>query len=109
MRLKVSRAIFSRAEESVALEQTGRVVALAEREQGLPQLLDGLEGPHPQQVLLQRADEALGAAIAFRGADEGGRTLDAEEGDLFLELVGHVVRSVVVAHRQTAGDRLGEP
>jgi len=34
---------------------------------------------------------------------------NAEEGDLFLELVGHVLRAVIVAHGQTASDRLGEP
>ena len=64
-------------------DQPGRVVGLAEREQRLTQFLDGLEGAHPEQVLLQRADEPFGTAIAFRGADEGGRTVDAEEGDSF--------------------------
>ena len=29
--------------------------------------------------------------------------------DLLLEVIGHVLRSVIVAHGQTAGDRLGEP
>src|ERR687894_856360 len=109
MRLKVPPAIFSRAEEPVAFDQPAVVVGLPEREQRLPQLLDGLEGPHPQQVLLQRADEPLGAAIAFRRPDEGGRTLDAEEGQLLLEVIGHVLRAVIVAHRQTARDRLSEP
>ena len=80
MRLKVLPAIFSRGEESVAFDQPAVVVGLAEREQRLTQFLDGLEGPHPEQVLLQGADEPLGAAIAFRCPDEGGRTLDAEEG-----------------------------
>src|SRR3954463_6008158 len=65
MRLKVPPAIFSRSEEAVAFDQPAVVVGFAEREQRLPQLLDGLEGPHPQQVFLQRADEPLGAAIAF--------------------------------------------
>ena len=68
MRLKVPPAIFSRAEEPVALDQPGCVVGFVEREQRLAQLLDGLEGPHSEQVLLEGADEALGAAIAFRGA-----------------------------------------
>src|SRR4051794_36693719 len=86
-RLKLSPAIFGRAEEAVGLDQPGRVVGLAEREQRLAQLLDGLEGSHPEQVLLQRADEPLGAAIAFRGADEGRRAVDAEEGQFLLEMV----------------------
>src|SRR3954452_25535807 len=96
-------------EEAVALDQPGRVVGLPEREQRLPQLLDGLEGPYPEQVFLQRTDEALGAAIAFWCPHEGGRTLDAEEGQFLLEVVRHVLRAVVVAHGQTAGDHLGEP
>ncbi len=60
----------------MAFDQPGVVVGFPEREQRLPQLLDGLEGPHPEQVLFQRADEPLGAAIAFRCPHEGGRTLD---------------------------------
>src|SRR3954462_2349492 len=94
-------------EEAVGLDQPGRVVGLAEREQRLTQLLDGLEGSHPEQVFLEGADEPLGTATAFRGAHEGGRTLDPEKGDLVLELVRHVLRSVIVAHRRSAGDRLG--
>ena len=42
-------------------------------------------------------------------ADEGGRTLDAEEGDLLLEVVRHVLRSMVVPHRQAARDVGREP
>jgi len=90
----------------VTLDQPGRVVGLAECQQSLTQFFDTLESAHPQQVFLEGADEPLGAAIAFRRPDEGGRTLDAEEGDFFLELVGHVLRSVIVAHGQTTGDRL---
>src|SRR3954454_2998750 len=89
--------------ESMALDQPGRVVGLAELEQRLSEFLDGLEGPHPQQVLLQRADEPLGAAIAFRGADEGRRAIDAEERQFLLEVIRHVLGAVVVSHRQTAG------
>src|SRR5260221_9138615 len=64
---------------------------IAQLEQGLTQFLDGLEGLHPQQVFLERADEPLGTAVAFRRPDEGGRTGDAEEGDLLLEVVGDVL------------------
>jgi hypothetical protein len=58
---------------------------------------------------VRMVDEPLGAAIALGRPDEGGRTLDAEEGDLRLEVVGRVLRSMVVPHGQTAGDRLAEP
>ena len=60
----------------MTLDQSGVVIGFLERKQRLPQLLDTLEGPHPQQVLLQGADEPLGAAIAFRGADKGRRAVD---------------------------------
>src|ERR671927_1595526 len=82
--------------EAVALDQPGRVVSLAEGEQRLTQLLDRGEAPHPQQVLLQRADEALGAAVALRRPHERRRALGAQEAELLLEIVGHVLRAVVV-------------
>src|SRR5260221_13902596 len=97
-----------REQEAVPLDQPSGVVGLAKLEQGLTQFLDGLEGLHPQQVFLERADEPLGTAGAFRRPDEGGRTGDAEEGDLLLEVVGHVLRSMVMPHGQTVGDRPGE-
>ena len=81
--MKLLLAELGWREEAVALDQPGRVVGLAERQQRLTQFLDGRKGPHPQQVFLEGADEALGTAIAFRGPDEGGRTLDAEERDLW--------------------------
>src|SRR3954453_16735754 len=73
------------------LGQPGRVVSLAEGEQRLTQLLARGEAPHPQQVLLQRADEALGAAVALRRPHERRRALGAQEAELLLEVVGHVL------------------
>jgi hypothetical protein len=45
--------------EAVPLDQPSSVIGLAKVEQGLAELLDGLEGLHPEQVLLQGSDEAL--------------------------------------------------
>src|SRR5437764_1395528 len=53
--------------------------------------------------------EPLGTAVALRRPDEGGRTLDSEEGDLLLEVVRHVARSMVMPHGEAAGARLAEP
>lgn len=64
--------------------------------------------PHPKQVLLQRADESIGAAIAFRRTDEGGRTFDAQERNHLLEVRRHVLRSVVMADTKALGDVPGE-
>src|SRR3954465_14518976 len=86
------------------LDEPGRVVDLPKDEQSLTELLDGVESAHPEQVLLERADEALGAAISLRRPHEGGRACDAQEGKLLLEGVGHVLRPVIVAHGETARD-----
>src|SRR5919199_735937 len=59
----------------VSFHDPGLIVAVPEREQRLAQLLDGVEVAQPQQVLLHGPDEALGTAIALRGAHERRRTL----------------------------------
>src|SRR4051794_41346092 len=64
--------------------------------------------PRQAQVLLQRPDEALGAAVPFRLAHERRRALDAEEADLGPEVVAQVLAAVVVAEREAGGDVLGE-
>src|SRR5215212_84836 len=89
-------------------DEPGRVVDFPKDEQRLTELLDGVEGAHPEQVLLERADEALGTAIPLGGPHEGGRTLDAQDGKLLLEGVGHVLAPVIVPHGKTARALLGE-
>src|SRR3954469_2441424 len=89
-------------------DEPGCVVALPKVEQRLPKLLDGVEGPHPEQVLLERADEALGAAISLRRPHEGGRACDAQKGKLLLEGVGHVLAPVIVPDGRTARDPLSK-
>src|SRR3954467_330341 len=89
-------------------DEPGRVVALPKVEQRLPKLLDSVEGVRPEQVLLQGPDEALGAAVPLRRPHEGRRTLDAEEGKLLLEGVGHVLAPVIVPHGETAPDPLSK-
>src|SRR4051812_10971568 len=86
------------------LDDPGLVVGLPEPLQCQPQLLDRLEAPQPQQVLLERADEPLGAAVALGLAHEGRRALHAEEADLPLEVVADVLAAVVVAEPQPGGD-----
>src|SRR5271166_466986 len=44
-------------------DQPVRVVSLSERQQRLSEFFDRFEGPDPEQVLLERADEPLGAAV----------------------------------------------
>lgn len=93
---------------AMSFDDPGLIVGLLEFEQGATQVFDGLEGADPQQVFLERADEAFGTAVALRGAHEGRRALDAEEGDLGLEVVGHVLAAVVMAQGEPRGDTGGE-
>src|SRR4051812_23874053 len=89
-------------------DEPGRVVDLPKDEQRLTELLDGVKGAHPEQVLLQGPDEALGAAVPLGSPHEGRRALDAQEGKLLLEGVGHVLAPVIVPDRETAPDPLGK-
>src|SRR3954465_14949099 len=92
----------------VPFDEPGGVVDLPKVEQRLPKLLDGVEGTHPEQVLLEGANKALRAAVALGSPHEGRRTLDAEEGKFLLESIGHVLAPVIVPFGQTARDLFGE-
>src|SRR4051795_8160327 len=93
---------------AVPLDDPGLVIGLPEGEECQAQLLDGVEAADPQQVLLQHPNEALGAAVALRLADEGRRAFDAEETDLGLEVVADVLAAMVVAEPKADSDALGE-
>ena len=84
------------------------VVRPLELKQRQAELFDRLEAPHPQQILLQRADKALRDAVAFGLPHEARRAFDAEERDLLLEIVGQVVRPVVVPETQPAGHAVAD-
>jgi hypothetical protein len=57
---------------------------------------------------LRHADEPLGAAVALGLADGGRRARDAEEADLGLEVMAHVLGTVVVPKGEAAGHVSGE-
>src|SRR3954467_1770270 len=94
--------------EPVPFDEPACVVDLPKDEQRLTELLDAVEGPHPEQVLLERANEALGTAIPLGSPHEGGRACDAQKSKLLLEGVGHVLAPVIVPHGQTAPDPLSK-
>src|SRR3954469_2766673 len=89
-------------------DEPGRVVALPKDEQRLTELLDGVEGPHPEQVLLEGANKALRAAIPLGRPHEGRRACDAQEAEFLLESIGHVLAPMIVPHGKTARDLFGE-
>ena len=56
---------------AVALDQPVLVVLVPDLLQGRLQVIHGSQCPDPEQVFLQRLDEALGTAVALRRADKG--------------------------------------
>jgi len=89
-------------------DEPRRVVAPSKLDEGGPELLDRSERRYPQKVLLQRANETLGDAIAFGFPNKGGRRFDSEASDFGLKIHGHVIGPVIVAQFQSAGDARGD-
>ena len=54
---------------SVPFDQPAFVVGPPELDQCMAEFLDGAECPDPEQVFLQRPDEAFGAAVAMKGQE----------------------------------------
>ena len=77
------------------------VIVTRELLESLAQFLDRVEDPHPQQVLLERADEPFGDAIALWFTHEGGRGFDAQTLDFVLKVAGHVVGAVIMTQFQS--------
>lgn len=94
----------------MALDQPLVVLEIGPGEQREAQLLDGREGRHPQQLFLERADHALGAAVTYVRSYELRARFDAEERELVLERNAQVLTAVIVTHREATGDiRFGYP
>jgi len=89
-------ASLGRREVAQALDDPALVVPLAKFRQRAAQLLDVLEHPDPQQLLLQRANETFDATVAFRLAHQRGRRRHAQESDFGLIIVAHVLAAVIV-------------
>ena len=71
--LKLLLAKLSWRKEVVALDQPSRVVGFPEREQRLPQLLDGLEGPHQSRfsfnVRMKRSAQPLPSGARMKAGE----------------------------------------
>ena len=72
----------------MTLDEPLLVVELGPFEKGQAQLLDAREAPDPQQLLLERTDHPLGAAVALRGPDEREARFDPQERQFSALLVG---------------------
>jgi|SRR5205807_4522393 len=84
------------------------VVDLLPSDERQAKFFDGVEGRHPQELLLQRADDALGTAIAFGRTHERRTRFDSPERDLVLEVASEGLRAVTVANREPFGDVLAD-
>ena len=104
----VLAAHLRRATMAVALDQPALVVDLVPSDERQAKFFDGVEGRHPQELLLQRADDALGTAIAFGRTHERRTRFDSPERDLVVEVVSEVLRAVIVATREPFGDVLAD-
>ena len=107
---------LGRRSVAVALENPMMVVQVLELKQRPPQFLYGGERAHPQEILLQDADEPLTVAISLGRPHEAGRTGHAQVGDLPLKVIGQIGGAVVVTNfkplgdvRLQAGEALGDP
>ncbi len=101
--------VFARLGRSpvlVAFDQPVLVVGPAEGADGGSQLVERVEALDPEQLLLERLDRFLGAAVRLGLVVEGGRAGDAEVVDLGLVVVGAEAGAAVVAQGEPGGDRL---
>ncbi len=62
-----------------------------------------LKVPDPQQLLLERPEEAFDTTIAFRLANECRRRLDSQKGEFVLEVIAHELRTVIVTESEPFG------
>ena len=96
--MRCGRSVDDLPDDPVVVEAAGEV---AER---LVELPDRAESLQPEQLLLQRADEAFDAAVALRLPHEGRARLDAEGLELVLECVRDELAAVVVAELRVPRD-----
>ena len=87
---------LGRGAMTVAGDEPGFIVVPGELDERGSQLFDGVEGSHPQQVLLEGSDEALCDAVALGLSHEGWRSFDPQALDLVLEIAGHIVGAMIV-------------
>ena len=94
---------MNRRVETETLDQPVLVVESTEVLESLHQFRDRLEVPGPEQLLLERFEEAFDTALAFGLANERRRRFHAQETDLILEVVAHELRAVIVPESKSSG------
>lgn len=72
------------------------------------QLLDRAERSHPQELFLERANESLRDAVAFRCPHESRTGDHPQKPEFGLEVGAHILIAMIMADLQTRRDRRGE-
>ena len=80
------------------LDEPLRIIETEPVVQSETKLLHRLERAHPQELLLERANEPLRDAIAFWGTDERRTRRDPEKPEFGLELVTHILAAMIMPH-----------
>ena len=96
-------ARLNRRLEAKTLNQPVQVVERAKFFQSPNPFRHRLEVPDPQQLLLERSEEAFDTAVAFRFANKRRRRLDSQEGEFVLEVIAHELRTVIVPESESFG------
>ena len=58
---------------------------------------------NPEQLFLERFEEAFDTSVALRFADEGRRRLDAQARDFVLEILAHELGAVIMSELESLG------
>ena len=66
------------------------------------------DAPRKNQEIKRSKNASFGAVITLRGTDKGRRALEAEEGKLPLEHVGHILPAMVMPDGKATSDALGK-
>ena len=90
----------------MAFDEPLVVVEITEFLEGLVEVLDVGEGVEPEKLLLEGAPEAFDAPVTFRGADEGGAGVHAQEAQFGLEGPGDELAAIVVTKLQAGSNGL---
>ena len=101
-------ARLNRRLEAETLNQPVLVVESAKFFQGPNQFRYRLKGPDPQQLLLERPEEAFDTAVAFRLANKRRRRVDSQEAEFVLEVIAHKLGTVIVPESESFGGGAAE-
>src|SRR5918911_4797137 len=91
---------------SMPSNQPGLMVLTLKLMQRQAKFFSRITGREPEQMLLQRPEEAFRTAGAFGFADKGGRTGDPQKRQFLLKHMRHILAAMIMPEEQALGDVL---